>query len=97
MSELTFKQKAEAMKSLASLSLKFRNINDWYVSQSVEIKQGSVLAGVSGNGENATEALTDHWNQLTDLNPNEYLVLNAYSSTRRAVKWNGFMWQTVKE
>ena len=98
MTELNFQQKAEALNALAKIAILMRKANDWYISQSTEVKQGSMLAGLYGNGETPADAIYDHWQQLvTDLPPDQYIITNPGSDNRRAVKWNGYMWKEVAE
>lgn len=95
---MTWEQKLAAFQALGEVSLKMRAPGDWYVSSRVEVKQGSMLAGTYGNGPTPEAAVLDHWRQLVDeLPPREYLVTDAYRPNRKAVKWNGFMWQEVHE
>lgn len=102
---MDWQQKAEALAALADLSIKFRERewrvggpDPWYVSQNVEVKDGSILSSVCGNGHTPEEAIEDHWKQLVDdLTSRQYLIINVGTKDRRAVKWNGFMWQHVDE
>lgn len=97
---LDWQQKAAALAALAELSIKCRKAGDWYVSQNVEIKDNSVLRGEYGNGSTPQEAIEDHWQRLvTNLEKSPlYLVARAGGGEdRRAVRWNGFMWQDVPE
>ena len=105
---MNWKEKMDALSSLDDdISIKYREtsfigekaLESWYVSQRAEIKTkgSSVLRGVSGNGETPEEAIDDHWQQLTELKSDEYVVVHAGSDNRQAVKWNGFMWKKVTE
>lgn len=103
---MNWKEKMDALTALDdSIALRYREtdfigdrkLEPWYVSQSVEIKRGGILKSVSGNGETVEEAIESHWQQLTELQAGEYIVVNAGSSERQAVKWNGFMWKKVQE
>lgn len=105
---MNWKEKMDALSSLDDeIALKYRNaeyvkdlkLEPWYVLQRVEIKTkgGSILKCVSGNGNTPEEAIVDHWQQLTELNQEEYVVVYAGSNNRQAVKWNGFMWKKVQE
>jgi hypothetical protein len=61
----------------------------------LERKEGGTLSthtSVSLTPEKAVEAA---WEWATD--PEHYLVLDSLRDTRRAVKWNGFMWTAVQE
>lgn len=95
--DVDIEQKFEAVQCLARASLMMREPGNWYVSQSVEVKNGSMLEGRYGNGKTPEEAIQDHWEQLTELDPGEYIVINAASDNRKAVRWNGYMWSEVDE
>jgi hypothetical protein len=77
--------------------VKFRKPGDWYVNQDVEVKDGGILIGTYGNGATPEEAIEDHWRVLTEIPRGHYLVVRAFDNLRRAVRWNGFMWEDVKE
>ena len=94
---MNWEQKLEALNALAECSLKMRKPGDWYVGHSVEVKVGAILEGRYGNGETPQDAVEDSWRKLTELNPGEYLVTRAYSGSRKAVRWNGYMWESVDE
>jgi hypothetical protein len=90
-----------ALNALQECSLKMRKPGDWYVLQSIEIKDKSVLKSVCGNGEDPETAICDHWQQATELASHEYIIARTYwegeVAKRRAVRWNGFMWDHVEE
>lgn len=94
---MTWEQKLQAAQSIGECSLKMRVPGNWYVSQSgVERKEGGCLSSGGGcNGATPEVAVDEFWNWLSD--PKFYVVINAYGETRRTVKWNGFMWQDVRE
>ncbi len=92
---MTFQEMAAALEALSEISVRIRKPGDWYVSQNVDIKKGSMLVGDYGNGTTPEIAIIDHWRALTDLPPDEYLVVRG--PERIAVRWNGFMWQRVTE
>lgn len=95
---LTYEQKLQAAMAIAPCELIMRKPGDWYVQQSVEVKNGSVLESRYGNGETPQLAIEDHWRALTDLKLPEYLVIGAFTDgERKAVRWNGFMWADVQE
>jgi hypothetical protein len=104
---MNWKEKIEALASLESdIAIRYRpegtvcagnQDHIWYITQSVDVKKGSILHGRYGNGETPEEAIEDHWNRLTELEEDEYLVIHAGAMNRKAVKWNGFMWKEVKE
>lgn len=95
---MTWEQKLQALCAFAECHLIMRKPGDWYVSQSVEVKDNGVLIGSFGNGADPEEAVLDHWDTLTEkLAPHQYLVTRAMSGNRKAVRWNGFMWESVNE
>lgn len=93
---MTYEEKLEALNAVADCSLIMRRPGNWYVCQSTEIKNGSVLEGRYGNGETPFAAIEDHWNKLTSLAGHEYVVFR-HGGVREAVRWNGFMWAHVNE
>lgn len=96
---MKFKQKAEALNALSEISIRINHYGKWYVSQRTEIKDGGILKGEYGDGDTPEEAINNHWRVLVDnLANNCYLVINATDKKlRRAVRWNGFMWQEKVE
>jgi len=91
--------KAAKLNALSEIEIKMRGVDDWYVHQSVEVKKGGFLKSAYGNGATPEEAINSHWKHLVeDLPSDEYLVTNAYDDgNRKAVRWNGFMWEEVRE
>jgi hypothetical protein len=82
----------------SSVSLHMRKPEDWYVhSSGLEIKLGATLRSPYGDGKTPEMAVNALWDQLTGLSEDQYIVLNAYQTNRRAIRWNGWMWQDVKE
>lgn len=98
---MDWQQKAAALNALGEISIKFRKPGDWYVSQNVDVKDGSILCGEYGNGTTPEEAVLDHWDRLTGVKYPKYLVgrtfFNGSVETRKVVLWNGFMWEDVSE
>jgi len=93
---MNWQEKAAALNALAPIQILMRGIENWYVQQSAEVKEGAMLKGKYGNGTTPELAIEDHWNQLTDLVGREkYIVIGAMSNRRRQVKWNGYMWKDV--
>jgi len=101
---MDYQQKAAALNALDDLHILFRSPRDrigiaepWYIAQNVSVYGGSVMIGAYGNGATPEAAIEDHWNQLTrDLKPGQYLVARR-GTDRRAVTWNGFMWEDYPE
>lgn len=98
---MTWEQKLVAMKVLCGeVSLEMRKPGDWYVRvRCREVKYGDVLESTGGNGATPEEAVNDDWRELVEeLSADRFIVINAYGgSERRAVRWNGFMWETLSE
>lgn len=97
---MTWEQKLQALNRLAPCRLVMRSPGDWYVEQRTALKtHGSqILWGAFGNGSSPEAAVNNHWHVLTELAPADYVVVNAMSSSnRRAVVWNGCMWDSVEE
>lgn len=95
---MNWEQTVQALQALAEVSLRMRKPGDWYVNARIEVKSGSMLVGGAGTGRTPEQAVLAEWNRLvTDLKDGEYLVINAGNEERRAVRWNGFMWQDIKE
>lgn len=94
---MTWEEKLQACQALGEVSLKMRKPGDWYVSQNIEVKSGGVLHSVYGNGSTPKKAVENHWEKLTVLKSSQYIVLNFCDDNRRAVKWNGFMWEEIEE
>lgn len=95
---MTWEQQLEACKAIGDVSLRMRKPGNWYVEhRGVNVKTGPVLEGRYGNGVGPMEAVLDHWSKLTALLTTEYIVLSPVGPNRRAVIWNGFMWQDVDE
>lgn len=63
-----------------------------------EIKHRSVLTGLSAYGANPEHAVRVLWEVITALPDDSYIVIYAAGGPqRRAVRWNGFMWEPVIE
>jgi len=89
-------QKMAALDAIAECSLKMRKPGDWYVDQNTEIKRAGILHGEYGNGSTPQEAIDDHFRLIAESG--EPIVTNAYGGPRRKVhKWNGYMWERVRE
>lgn len=103
---MDYQQMSEALAGLCELSIKFREAQwrigraePWYVSQNIVVKKAgaSTVVGKGGNGNTPQDAIVDHWRTLVDdLSHDEYLIVGSGDS-RRAVKWNGFMWADYPE
>jgi hypothetical protein len=96
--ELTWLLKFKIIRALTSgeTSLLMRDDGSWYLHQSgVERKEGGCLSGGCDSGRSPEEATEQHWKWITD--PKYYIVIGAMSEQRRAVRWNGFMWEDVVE
>ena len=92
---MSWQEKAAALNALSEITIKMRDINDWYVHQNIEIgaADSSVLTGSYGNGDTPHNAVEDHWNIFTSLVRPQYIVLvPTRPMERRHVRWNGYMW-----
>lgn len=94
---LTTDQKFQAINALSPASLKMRQPCDWYVEQSVEIRDGGILIGEYGNGATPQDAIEEHFEKLTSVKYPRYIVASTGSPQRKAVRWNGFMWDHISE
>lgn len=94
---MTTDEKFAAINALADANLCMRKPGDWYVSQSVEIKDGGMLIGEYGNGSTPEDAIEDHWKILTGISHPKHLIANAGTERRKAARWNGFMWDHIQE
>jgi hypothetical protein len=98
-------KKSEALAALAPFSIcyrerKFRigSPDPWYIHQpGIEVKCRSILRSPCGNGASPLGAVSEYWDEITNLKPGEYVVIGAMAEIRRAVEWNGFMWADVRE
>lgn len=101
---MTWLQKFRAIEALAghqiSLRLTDRAFGDhWYVAdEGVEIVQGGMLSSAPSFAETPEAAVEAYWDNVTEnLKPREYVVIHAYGKDRRALRWNDFMWESVRE
>lgn len=62
-----------------------------------EIKQESTLCSICGYGLKANTAIAALFRQLTEVKSGEYIVVDAGTEKRRAVKWNGSFWKSQYE
>lgn len=91
-------EKFAALGALApyAASLWMRNPGDWYVHlKGVEIGGDGMLASPASSGKTPFEAIEKCWAEHATLPAGRYIVLNAMQTTRRHVRWNGFMWQEL--
>jgi hypothetical protein len=93
---MTYEEKLAALDALADCSLKMRKPGDWYVSQDVSIKDGSILVSSYGNGSTPVEAVENHWEEIamkaSSLKPIVVIKYTDGSRDRKHYFWNGFMW-----
>lgn len=100
--ELTWEQKLQAIASLHGIldkpSLMMNEPGNWYIYlPALDIKKGCMLTSPCNRGNTPEDAVNSAWDNLTKLKDDEYLVVNAFRDSRKAVKWNGFMWQEISE
>ena len=96
MAEMTWQQKAQAIMALVGwqdFSLHLREDGTWYVLTGASRREGIMLSSGYDIEPTPEKAIEHYWDWLTDTK--YYVVLKASSPDRRAVKWNGFMWQDV--
>ena len=92
-------QKFKAIKALSlEVSLKMRDAGDWYVSTyGINRKEGSMLCGGLVSAATPEIAVNQYWDWLTNFPKSEYYIVRSDYRGRRAVKWNGFVWEDVIE
>jgi hypothetical protein len=94
-----YEHKALALMMLVgwnNFAVKIREDKTWYVELAyLERKDKGMLVSHTSASETPVEAIEAAWEWATS--PDYYLVVQALRNTRRAVKWNGFMWQDVPE
>lgn len=97
---MTFEQKVQAIIALVgpfNFAIRCRESGSWYVEDgSLEIAQGGLVSPTE-SADSPYAAVHEHWEKLTKLTSDDYLVLDAMGKNRRAVRWNGFMWADVRE
>ena len=92
------KAKLAAISDLASAEIRLSGRDFCQIVQPVEIKEGRMLTSTATNGRTPDEAIEAHWKTLTNLRPDQYLVVHAGDpEKRRAVRWNGSEWAPVDE
>lgn len=94
---MDWERKAAALNALSEIEIKIRKPGDWYVLQRIDIKQKHTMCSVAGNGHDPEEAILDHWKQAVDDLPEDQYLVARKGDIRRAVRWNGFMWEDVPE
>lgn len=94
---LTPDLKARAMNALGRLTVQ-PVANGWSAHCSrVEVRRRGFLASAVGFGHTPDAAIEALWRHLVDEIDGEYLVIEAMTDKRRAVRWNGFMWESATE
>ncbi len=94
---MNYEQKAQALKGLGDLTIRFRKPGDWYAScEYVYTADSCFLVGAYGDGATPEKAVEAYFERLTELRPNEkYVVIDR--EPRRRLRWTGFMWSEVPE
>lgn len=91
---MTWEEKFAAINRLAPASLVMSKPGRWRVSQpDVELMLGSMLRYVNGRGTTPQQAIENHWDRLTILQPFQCIVVDSYKNTRRTVVWHGSTWE----
>lgn len=93
---MTWEEKLAALQALDSgAHVRMRKPGDWYVSWRPNVREDHFLVGEYGNGNSPQAAVESHWDKITNLPADKWLVFDNYTG-RRSVRWNGFMWQDVE-
>jgi len=97
MSNLTWEEKLVALNALAmGHALAMRKPGDWYVIKpSYEVSRKGMLISEYGNGSSPMSAVDDHFAKIAESRAT--IIMQSFSSPRRAFRWNGFMWESVQE
>jgi hypothetical protein len=94
--QMNWEQKFEALNAIAECAIKMRKPGDWYIHQNADVKDGSVLIGVYGNGKTPQEAVEDHWRVLvepaTSFKPIVVIRHLDDRTDRKHYTWNGYRW-----
>jgi hypothetical protein len=94
------KKRALALNALSPIELRLDINGNWFVRWvGVEIKKGPCLGGAGERGATPDEAIDRTWASVEDMSKDRsrYLVVGAYTDQRKAVRWNGFMWEIIIE
>ena len=92
---MTLTDKYEALSALTDICLKRSGNGRWYVSWSVEIKEGGLLTSVTEWSDTIEGAINDLWLRVTTLPPNQCLVIDAMKPSRRQFRWNKYAWKEI--
>jgi hypothetical protein len=97
--DMTWEQKLAALDALAGQgTIAMRKPGDWLCSHRLSIKDQCILKGGCGNGATPQDAIEDQWSRLTEkLARHELIVIDEMKASRRAFRWNGFMWREIDE
>lgn len=98
--EMTWQQKWFALKSALTFpleaSLRMREVESWYCSlPGLEVKGRNTLSSPTQKGKTPEEAVEQAWIGYAEADT--YLVSRDKDGKRRAIRWNGFMWECVRE
>jgi hypothetical protein len=81
-----------------TVTVRSSDLEKWSASVGrVEIKKRGILSSCFGHGINPETAVWSLWYRATDLEPGEYLVIDAGTKERRAFRWNNNAWMEVHE
>lgn len=96
MTEMTYVQKMAALTALGRANIQLTvDRKSWAcIVPNAELKRGRLSAGLSGWGETPQEAVESCWEEAISGCP---LVVGVNSSSRETFRWNGFMWERVRE
>lgn len=93
---MTFDMKALALRALTNeFSLNLRQDGSWYVRlpgvEVIEVGRLGMLLSPNQSERSPEAAINAAWEDYA-VKPYR-VVINAYSPSRREVKWNGYMWE----
>ena len=95
--QLTTSEMADAMESLGTLVIRRAFEDKWSASlDNVEIGHEGLLSSCVEWGSDPNQAVSLLWDRITNLAPDERLVVGAYRPERGEYRWNGFMWKEVR-
>lgn len=70
----------------------------WYVDSRLEVVGNGVIGGVGAKRSSEPgDAVHLFWREIENLPDGHALTLNGSDPTRRLLRWNGFMWEDVRE
>jgi hypothetical protein len=92
---MTLEEKLARLREIAHTEVLMRDNGTWYVQaygRETQRRGSGILAGTYGDGRTPEEAVENDWEQIANLPPDRYVVLDAMSPKRRHVRWGGAGW-----